>query len=493
MSLRKDNLIFFIIGIAFFIRILIAMYQPHSGYNKGPMHGDLEAQRHWIEITSNLNIKEWYFYDLEYWGLDYPPLTAFHHYLMGKINEIFNICEDCFTFEKSRGNQQLETILFMRYSVLIADLLIFIPSILLLLNLINNFIKLTFLDYLFVLTCPSFILIDHGHFQFNNICLGLSTLSIYFLFKFKNIYLILSCICFVFSICYKQMALYYSLTFFFFILAIIINNFKRFLFVGITVVSSFVIQFLPFYLFSGGDLNIVKQVIHRMFPFKRGLFEDKVASFWCSTNVIIKWNNLFDINTLIKLSTCFTLLMALPSCIHLFIKVFKNDNNNKLYLLQLFLLNMIICSFSFYLFSFQVHEKTILFCLFPCLFFFLTNNNQSFLSELVPLLSTISLFSMYPLFIKDNLEMVYFLSQLACLYFILIPIYRERKVTAVTNVITGISIVGMIIIHICISFITPPPRYSDLFILFCTTFSFLHFSAFVLLSYWTQFTIAPQQ
>ena len=51
------------------------------------MYGDYEAQRHWMEITFNLNIFEWYWNttnnDLLYWGLDYPPLTAYHSCLMG--------------------------------------------------------------------------------------------------------------------------------------------------------------------------------------------------------------------------------------------------------------------------------------------------------------------------------------------------------------------------------------------------------------------------
>jgi alpha-1,3-glucosyltransferase len=54
-----------------------------------PKFGDYEAQRHWMEITTNLPISEWYFQtrdnDLQYWGLDYPPLTAFHSFALGKL------------------------------------------------------------------------------------------------------------------------------------------------------------------------------------------------------------------------------------------------------------------------------------------------------------------------------------------------------------------------------------------------------------------------
>ena len=56
-----------------------------QGFQTPPMHGDYEAQRHWMEITTELPISEWYFYDLQYWGLDYPPLTAYHSWLLGKM------------------------------------------------------------------------------------------------------------------------------------------------------------------------------------------------------------------------------------------------------------------------------------------------------------------------------------------------------------------------------------------------------------------------
>lgn len=49
------------------------------------MHGDFEAQRHWMEITTHLSLAKWYTYDLQYWGLDYPPLTAYHSWLLGKM------------------------------------------------------------------------------------------------------------------------------------------------------------------------------------------------------------------------------------------------------------------------------------------------------------------------------------------------------------------------------------------------------------------------
>ena len=49
------------------------------------MFGDYEAQRHWMEITIHTPPQLWYKYDLQYWGLDYPPLTAYVSWICGKV------------------------------------------------------------------------------------------------------------------------------------------------------------------------------------------------------------------------------------------------------------------------------------------------------------------------------------------------------------------------------------------------------------------------
>ena len=43
------------------------------------------------------------------------------------------------------------------------------------------------------------------------------------------------------------------------------------------------------------------QVLHRVFPVARGLYEDKVANFWCASSVIIKWKYLMSLQNLVYL------------------------------------------------------------------------------------------------------------------------------------------------------------------------------------------------
>lgn len=62
---------------------MVQQFIPYPGQGTPPMYGDYEAQRHWMELTIHLPIRQWYTYDLQYWGLDYPPLTAYVSWLCG--------------------------------------------------------------------------------------------------------------------------------------------------------------------------------------------------------------------------------------------------------------------------------------------------------------------------------------------------------------------------------------------------------------------------
>ncbi|XP_069794419.1 dolichyl pyrophosphate Man9GlcNAc2 alpha-1,3-glucosyltransferase isoform X9 [Narcine bancroftii] len=99
---------------------------------KPPMYGDYEAQRHWQEITFNLPIHQWYFNtsnnNLKYWGLDYPPFTAYHSMLCAYVAKSIN--PEWIALHTSRGYESLGHKLFMRTTVLVADFIVYVPAIL---------------------------------------------------------------------------------------------------------------------------------------------------------------------------------------------------------------------------------------------------------------------------------------------------------------------------------------------------------------------------
>lgn len=71
------------------------------------------------------------------------------------------------------------------------------------------------------------------------------------------------------------------------------------------------------------DLARLGQVLHRIFPLARGIFEDKVSNVWCFLSVLpipsqYKLRNVVSIPALAKLSLATTLLVILLPCVQLF-------------------------------------------------------------------------------------------------------------------------------------------------------------------------------
>ena len=180
---------------------------------------------------------------------------------------------------------------------------------------------------LLLLLQPSLVLIDHGHFQYNCVSLGLALWGVLGILTNHNI---LGSVAFSLALNYKQMELYHAMPFFVYLLGKAIHcsrtprNINKIdwmkvcsavMKLGSTVLLVFAACWMPFFLIGG--LEGVVQVLKRLFPFRRGLYEDKVANFWCSISLVVKMRQLFSQAFLIKVSFVVTLVALLPSSIGL--------------------------------------------------------------------------------------------------------------------------------------------------------------------------------
>lgn len=262
----------------------------------------------------------------------------------------------------------------MRASVLASDVLIYVPAIIMVFRYFYAS-QLRTDDFFLKISCalsqPALLLIDHGHFQYNHIMLALTAWSILAIHQ-KRYYT--ASVLFCLALSFKQMALFYAPAFFFFLLGksishvkdddngmgkgknrqryhSVISAIKQLSFLAITVITSFSLVFFP-YIFNPSALS---QVFLRIFPFQRGLYEDKVANVWCTLSSFgLKLRGWLDQNSLVKLSAILTALAFLPACLSI---LMRPSTHKFLYVLA-------ISSLSFFLFGFQVHEKSIL---LPCL------------------------------------------------------------------------------------------------------------------------------
>ncbi|XP_069683743.1 dolichyl pyrophosphate Man9GlcNAc2 alpha-1,3-glucosyltransferase [Periplaneta americana] len=533
-----EGMPFLALFIAVLLRWCVSLH-PYSGEGHPPMFGDYEAQRHWMELTRNLPLKDWYYNtsqnDLMYWGLDYPPLTAYHSFLCGHAAEFVN--PEFVALDSSRGYESYEHKFFMRITVLLADIFIYMPAIWWFFGKTSSSpqsrnkhfregdtttqvaseqgdFTSSMLPIFLTLIYPGQIIIDHGHFQYNGISLGLSIAAIGAIIKGRDF---LASILFCLSINYKQMGLYHAFPFFFYLLGTclpkhnirITDGFVKLLLLGSVVIFTFLVVWFPFL----KNIDLTLQVLHRLFPFARGVFEDKVSNVWCSLNVVYKFKTVFNTAQMAKVCLAATLVAVLPSCLDIFVRPRVNK----------FLIAVINSSLAFFLFSFQVHEKSILLAAVPVALHLPSDPLPCFWFLLI------STFSMLPLLLKDDLLIAYI--ALTVFYFIsviltinvglkelvnnFVQFTPSRNRTALQSkskkptkksletksqssllprklvpVLFLFSLAGSVVLTFCSVMVRPPARYPDLFPLLVSVYSCVHFiSFFVYFNYVQIFTL----
>ncbi|KAF7299547.1 Glycosyltransferase family 57 protein [Mycena chlorophos] len=387
----------------------------YSGEATPPMFGDYEAQRHWMELSIHLPFSRWYTYDLQYWGLDYPPLTAYVSWLCGLAAHWIN--PSWVALDHSRGIESVGSKVFMRSTVLFFDALVYVPALFYFTRTwqATRSKRSQNLALLTLLFQPALLLVDFGHFQYNSVMLGFTLLALN-AFAFEAD--IIGAIFFVLSLGFKQMALYYAPAIGGYLLAKCLylgstHGGKLFVQLALTTSLSFLVLFLPF-LPPFAPLSAILDPITRIFPFARGLFEDKVANFWCATNVAFKWKNWASTEVLIKLSAALTALGFLPNVLislrvawQTQLRAGQPRPAGHTLFLPLLPYMLLSSSMSFFLFSFQVHEKTILLPLLPITLLLSNAALDSTVFGWGVLANNIAVFSMWPLLKRDGLGVQY--------------------------------------------------------------------------------------
>lgn len=161
----------------------------------------------------------------------------------------------------SRGYESHDHQFFMRMSVLVSDLLIFLTALYYFVVHLDVPTRSKARWVVFALCChPVLILIDYGHFQYNCVSLGLALWSVALLLSGRNV---LAALAFSAALNFKQMELYHALPIFFYLLAMCRkqSGLPRQLFtlikIGVATLAAFGLIWYPFL----GDVALAQQVI----------------------------------------------------------------------------------------------------------------------------------------------------------------------------------------------------------------------------------------
>jgi alpha-1,3-glucosyltransferase len=235
---------------------------------------------------------------------------------------------------------------------------------------------------------------------------------------------------------------------------------------GIITLITNVLIYLPW--LKAKKMN---DVFNRIFPVHRGIFEDKVATFWCTLNIVYKLKQHLKVEHLIK----FAFLLTIFGCAIPIYAIFKCEKITKKICTQCFF----IVSFSFYLFSFHVHEKTII---VPFVAYLL---NLPYMKNILPSFTLVGMFSLFPLLKRENQIVPYYLTSILfyiiCKYCLKITDISDKKRKKDINDDTmywlfEICIFIIMIFYHFVDYTIPPPQeYPWFYPMLNASFCFCYF------------------
>ncbi|EER00890.1 Dolichyl pyrophosphate Glc1Man9GlcNAc2 alpha-1,3-glucosyltransferase, putative [Perkinsus marinus ATCC 50983] len=137
------------------------------------------VHRNWLAVTFSLPVSKWYVdgpWAPSQWTLDYPPVFAYFEKFLAKVAAAV-----AYLTNSDRAGAQAQddvapgsVVLFQRLTVIVSDLTL-IPGVLLLCppsGVFTPMKTLRYLGLLYMLAMPALLLIDHVHFQYNGMLLG---------------------------------------------------------------------------------------------------------------------------------------------------------------------------------------------------------------------------------------------------------------------------------------------------------------------------------
>lgn len=353
---------------------------------------------------------------------------------------------------KSRALDDPSLKLYMRSTVIISELITYIPGTVIFVRAFSRLSSLSKYDQnvalAAILLSPGVILIDNGHFQYNTVMLGFAALA---LAGFVTDHFYWGSAFFVLSISFKQMALYYAPAVAAYLAGICLFpelDLTRFTLLALSTLGTLSMMLAPLGLLGGWET--IPQMVTRIFPFQRGLFEDKVANAWCVLNVVIKLREKYSNEFLRIVSLGATLASIAPTCLTLFLVPQK----------RLLPWALSACAWGFYMFSFQVHEKSVLLPLMPLTLTLAGGMDRETVSW-VTFANVLGTFSMWPLLHRDGLTLQY--AVMILFYFWIMGGWRMSNNT-LARLIQAAGYAGAIAVHVGEFAYGNTERYPDLWV-----------------------------
>jgi alpha-1,3-glucosyltransferase len=338
---------------------------------------DLDVHTNWLAITHSHHVKDWYAdgASASIWTLDYPPFFAWFEYGLAALGSMVpplrpfldvtqNYYQQCSSFDAC--------LLFQRLTVIASECILFAAVCFATMRQSTSCRSIA----IFLILChPGLIIVDHIHFQYNGMLLGLLLIAMSMASYGNDV---LATVSFTMLLCFKHIFLYVAPAFGCYYLGLIWRERtigrKAALFGKLAVAASFVL------ILAFGPLQyhgMIPQMLSRLFPVQRGLIHaywapnfwalyaagDKVLAFLAGKNVSGSLTRglvtTAKFTALPQVDSSTTALVTLASMAPALISLLRNPLPGNLWPA------VVYCSLCSFMFGYHVHEKAILITLIP--------------------------------------------------------------------------------------------------------------------------------
>lgn len=347
---------------------------------------DFDVHRNWLAITKNLPLSQWYFDNVNgttVHTLDYPPAFAFFEWILSNNPITVAVLQNdrCLDLLPDYDNTpSINCIVFQRTTVILSDVILWLGAWMSCQALHRGrSIHHSTLCFLLIVLNPGLLWLDHIHFQYNGMLLGILLASLGCLMD--GIHLPPDCWAFdlyhlagaaLYALLLNMKHLYLPLAPVYFCYLLgkycwVESKFapKKFMALAVVTTTTLVLPWVPF-LLQENPKDQILQILSRLFPFGRGLVHDywaaNVWAFYAFANKVVRFLATRIPLPIQRLPEPTPLVCAI--CLFLSILpglVVISRRRTKVKLLQTIVYTS-MCSF---MLAYHVHEKAILTALIP--------------------------------------------------------------------------------------------------------------------------------
>jgi alpha-1,3-glucosyltransferase len=380
---------------------------------------DFDVHRNWLAITHQLPLSEWYFDDVNgttVHTLDYPPNFAYFEWTLANnpmTQMILPEHDRCLQLLPDSDNDPSDAcVAFQRSTVILSDLVLWIGAYIACHAMHHKSIGKATISFLLIVFNPGLLWLDHIHFQYNGMMLGILLASLGLLMRGNNstadspsyhfchlggaaLYAIL--------VNFKHLYLPLGPLYLFYLLKTYCLDsssgsnrllMDRFLMLATITGGTLLVPWIPFLLQENPKEQIL-QILSRLFPFGRGLVHDywaaNVWALYLLADKVVQFlsgrTSLLPLYHLPEPSPAHCALLLLVSLLPGLYLVWTRPNNNTK-LIQA----VVYCSLCAFMLAYHVHEKAILTALVPMTLLIEHDAIQNFLFSQVSIFGLLGLF-----------------------------------------------------------------------------------------------------